>query len=255
MNLISWSNQRVAVAVVAGALGLMACGSSSSSNATAETTAAKVDKARVEALSRMDEASQVTTDMGAKIPDDVAGSAKCFIVFPSIVKAGFIVGGQGGKGYATCQHGGAWSAPAPISIGGGTLGAQIGGQSTELLAVVRSDKGMTALMSGNFRVGVDASAAAGPVGTGRGSSTAMGEGGDLVSYSKSSGLYAGANLDGTTIKSDEDSTQALYGAKHELKTLLAGTVPPPNDAAVKRFLGIAQTQFGSGRRPVSILMP
>lgn len=254
MNPVSPSRNSRAVAVVAGAVALAAC-SSSSKTSSPETTAAKVESARAEALDRLDKSAQVVTDMSAKVPDDVAAGTKCLVVFPSIVKAGVIIGGQGGKGYATCQNARGWSAPAPISIGGGTLGAQVGAQSTELIALVKSDKGMRALESGNFRVGVDASASAGPVGTGRGSSTGATEGGDLVSYSHAKGLYAGANLDGTTISADEDSTRALYGSKHELKALLGGNVSPPKEVASQRFLGAVQSGFGTGRRLVSSLAP
>lgn len=253
MNAPSPNRSRQAIAIVAGVLALAAC-SSSSKSSSPETTAAKVESARADALDRLDKSAQVVGDMRGKIPDDVAGGAKCLVVFPSIVKAGVIVGGQGGKGFATCHNSAGWSAPAPISIGGGTLGAQLGAQSMEVVALIESDRGMRALQSGNFRVGVDASASAGPVGTGKGSSTGATEGGDLVSYSHAKGLYAGANLDGTTISADDDSTRALYGSKHELKTLLAGSVPAPNEPAVQRFLGAVKSGFGTGR-PVASLAP
>jgi lipid-binding SYLF domain-containing protein len=246
MNPSSSNRTRRAAAIALGVLALAAC-SSSSKTSSPETTAAKVESARAEALDRLDKSAQVTTDIRGKIPDDVASSAKCVVVFPSLVKAGVIIGGQGGKGFATCQNAGSWSAPAPISIGGGTLGAQIGAQSTELVALVESDRGKRALESGNFRVGVDASAAAGPVGTGRSSSTGATEGGDLVSYSHAKGLYAGANLDGTSITQDEDATRALYGSRHDLKSLLDGKVATPKDAPAQRFLDAARSGFGSGR--------
>jgi lipid-binding SYLF domain-containing protein len=132
-------------------------------------------------------------------------------------------------------------------MAGGTLGAQLGVASTELLALVTSDKGMNALMSGNFKVGVDASATAGPVGTGRGSSTDVSAGGDLVSYSRSKGLFAGANLEGTTIKADEDATRALYGSPHEMQVLLRGGVPAPDEPAAQRFLSAVRGGFGKQR--------
>jgi lipid-binding SYLF domain-containing protein len=240
------------VAIISGAVGVAACGSSSSSSST-ETTAAKVEPARAETIDRLEQSTQIISDMSGKIPPEVASNTKCVIVFPSIVKAGLIVGGQGGKGFGTCQNARGWSAPAPLSIGGGTLGAQVGGSSNELIALVKSEKGMKALESGNFRVGVDASATAGPVGTGRGGSTGITEGGDLVSYSHAKGLYAGANLDGTTIKLDEDSTKALYGSKHDVKELLSGNVPPPKEPASQRFLGAIERGYGSGHSKVSLL--
>lgn len=240
------SRNKQAIVVVAGAVALVACSSDESkSSGAGETTAAKVEPARAEALDRLDKSARVLNDTGPKIPDEVASRSKCVLTFPSIVKAGLVVGGQGGKGYATCvTEQGGWSAPAPISIGGGTLGAQVGAQSTELVALVDSDTGKKALLSGNFKVGVDASASAGPVGTGRGAQT-----GDIVSYSRSEGLYAGANIDGTTIKADEDSTNALYGKKYDLKALLGGSVAPPAESAAQRFLGAAQSMFGAARKP------
>lgn len=234
----------VAIGAAAAAFfALTACSSSSSSQST-ETTAAKADSAAAAAVERLDQSASVVTDLGGKIPADVAGRARCLVVVPSMVKAGVIVGGQSGKGYATCRSAQGWSAPAPITIGGGTFGAQLGAQSTELLALVTTEKGMNALASGNFRVGVDASATAGPVGTGRGKSTDVSSGGDLVSYSRSKGLFAGANLDGTTIKVDEDSSRALYGSTPELKTILTGGVTVPSMTAAHRFLGAVRTSFG-----------
>jgi lipid-binding SYLF domain-containing protein len=243
MNLLSRTSRRGAV--VAGAVALAAC--SSSSSQSAETTAAKVAPARADALDRLDQSAQLVTQIGARVPAGVAARTQCLVVIPSLVKAGVVVGGQSGKGYATCETASGWSAPAPITIGGGTLGAQLGASSTELLALVTSEKGMNALMTGNFRVGVDASATAGPVGTGRGSSTDIAAGGDLVSYSRAKGLFAGANLDGTTIKADEDATRALYGSPHEMNALLRGGVSAPNEPASQRFLSAVRGGFGKQR--------
>jgi SH3 domain-containing YSC84-like protein 1 len=244
MNLLARTGRRGAVLV--GAVALAACSPSTSSQ-SAETTAAKISPARAEALERLEQSAQLVTQIGEKVPDDVAARARCVVVVPALVKAGIVVGGQSGKGYATCESPSGWSAPAPIRIAGGTLGAQIGVSSTELLALVTSEKGMTALMSGNFKVGVDASATAGPVGTGRGSSTDTSTGGDLVSYSRSKGLFAGANLEATTIDADQDATRALYGSPHATKTVLEGGVPAPNEAASQRFLSAVRGGFGAQR--------
>lgn len=241
------------VTTVAGAAVLAACSSSPSSQ-SAETTAAKVETTRAETLDRMDQSAQVVSEIRAKIPDEIAAGTKCVVVFPNLVKAGVIIGGQGGKGFATCHNASGWSAPAPISIGGGTLGAQLGAQSTQVLALVQTEKGMRALESGNLRVGVDASASAGPVGTGRGSSTSFTEGGDFVSYSHAKGLYAGANLDGTTIKQDDDVTRALYGSPQRMQALLTGGVPAPSEAPSQRLLGAVRSGFAVARR-VSTLVP
>jgi lipid-binding SYLF domain-containing protein len=240
MNLLSHTGRRGAV--VAGAVALAAC--SSSSSQSAETTAAKLAPVRAEALDRLEQSAQLVTQLGEKVPKQVASRTQCLVVIPSLVKAGVVVGGQSGHGYATCETAHGWSAPAPVTISGGTIGAQLGVASTELLALVTSEKGMNALLTGNFRVGVDASATAGPVGTGRGSSTDVGEGGDLVSYSRSKGLFAGANLEGSSIKADEDATRALYGAPHEMKEVLRGGVPAPNEVASHNFLSAVGGGFG-----------
>jgi lipid-binding SYLF domain-containing protein len=208
-----------------------------------------MDSERADAFKKLDESADAVADLSGRIPDSVARDAKCIVVVPNLVKAGFIVGGQGGSGYATCRtSSGSWSAPAPIHIGGGSLGAQIGGQSTELVALVKTDKGMKALQSGSFKVGVDASASAGPVGTGRESSTDISQGGDLISYGRSKGLYAGANIDGSTISVDDDAMKAMYGANHDLKEVLTGSVPARTDAHSQRFLGVAQNGFGPGHQ-------
>jgi SH3 domain-containing YSC84-like protein 1 len=237
-------------AVFAGAVALAACSPSSSSSSSApsaETTAAKVASERADAVDRLEQSAQLVTQLGEKVPDRVAARARCLVVIPSLVKAGIVVGGQSGKGFATCETAKGWSAPAPITIGGGTLGAQLGVASTELLALVTSEKGMNGLMSGNFKLGVDASATAGPVGTGRGSSTDVSEGGDLVSYSRSKGLFAGANLEGSTITADEDTTRALYGSPHDLKAFFGGSVTAPNEPASQRFLSAVRGGFGKQR--------
>jgi lipid-binding SYLF domain-containing protein len=237
------TRNRTAAFVVVAVASAAACSHESSP----ETTAAKVESERADAFQKLDESTDAVADLRSRIPDSVARDTKCIVVVPSLVKAGFIVGGQGGSGYATCRtSNGGWSAPAPIHITGGTLGAQIGGESTELVALVKTDKGMEALKSGNFKVGVDASATAGPVGTGRSTSTDISEGGDLVSYTRSKGLYAGANLDGTTISTDDDVMKAMYGSEHDMKAVLSGSVPAQQDPHSQRFLGVAQSGFGPG---------
>lgn len=225
--------------VVFGVVALAAC--SKPSGESTETTAAKVASARTEALQRLDESTKLVTEMRAKVPDSVASRTKCVVVIPSMVKGGVIIGGQSGKGFATCEAKNGWSAPAPVSIAGGTFGAQLGVESTELVGLVTSEKGRSALSTGNFRVGVDASATAGPVGTGVSKSTDVAAGGDLVSYSRSKGLFAGANLDGTTITSDGDATRALYGQPRELNKILAGQVDAPEGS--QGFLGAVRTAF------------
>jgi lipid-binding SYLF domain-containing protein len=183
----------------------------------------------------------------AKIPVNVAHKAQCVVAVPSLVKGGVIIGGESGKGYASCQTAQGWSAPAPVSISGGSFGAQVGVESVDVLALVTSPKGSNALVSGHFNIGVDASAAAGPVGTGRGTSADVSSNTDVVSYSHSKGLFAGAELNGATLKSDEDSTRALFGSKAPMSTILSGQVQSPPDEAAQRFLSAVRAGFGRER--------
>ena len=117
----------------------------------------------------------------------------------------------------------------------------------DLLALVTSDKAMKALATGNFKVGVDASASAGPVGTGKGTGTDIAEGGDLLTYSRSKGLFAGVNLNGTSIKADGDAVKVLYGQAYELSAILEGRVAAPNMPASQRFLSAVSNGFGTNR--------
>lgn len=229
----------IRLASIVGTAALVAC--SSSSSKSAETTAAKLQSERNDVLERMDDATQVVTKFGDKVPASESGHSRCVISIPSMVKGGVIVGGEGGKGFATCQTANGWSAPAPVSIGGGSIGAQLGVQSTELLALVKTEKGMRSLESGDFKVGVDASATAGPVGTGKGGSVNS----DLVSYSSSKGLFAGAEMNGSTIKADKDGIKALYGSELELSAILGGkTAVPANTPQVERFMSAVSSHYG-----------
>jgi lipid-binding SYLF domain-containing protein len=252
MHLVQGMMPHTYLAISLGTLGLLACSSTSSSSPApsqpTQTTSAKVDpKNHAEALERLDRSTEVVTTFQEKIPNGVAHATRCVVAIPSMVKAGLVIGGQSGKGYASCQTAEGWSPPAPVSIGGGSLGAQIGAQSTDVLALVTSPKGTTGLLSGNFNIGVDASASAGPVGAGRGTSTDVNTSSDLVSYSRAKGLFAGAELNGSTLKADEDTTRTLYGSNVQLRDILTGRAQMPNDPAVQRFLGALRGGFGKER--------
>jgi lipid-binding SYLF domain-containing protein len=170
----------------------------------------------------------------------VVARARCVVVVPSLKKGGLIVGGQSGRGFATCITDHGWSAPGPVQVSGGTFGAQIGFQSSDVLALVTSEKAMRTLEAGSLKVGVDASAAAGPVGTGRGRQFGDAE---VLSYTRSSGLFAGATLDGTGIQADPDAIVALYGSTATFGGILEGLVAPPPRSEVKRFLGAMRESF------------
>src|SRR5437868_2197878 len=123
------------------------------------------------------------------VPEDLLGSAKCAIVIPGMKKAGFVVGGRYGRGFATCRTANGWSAPAPVFLGGGSWGAQIGGEAVDVLMLVMNDKGMQQLLSSKFKIGVDASAAAGPIGRSASADTNWKLNSEILTYTRAKGLF------------------------------------------------------------------
>src|SRR5215469_9027281 len=176
------------------------------------------------------------------IPEEILGSAKCIAVVPSLVKGGFIFGGAHGKGMASCRTADGWSAPAPFTITGGSFGLQIGLQGVDLVMLVMNDKGMQALLSSKFKLGADASAAAGPVGRHAEASTDWKMKAEVLTYSRARGLFAGVTVNGAAIHQDEDATRELYGRLVPFKTILTGAVTTPAGgepfvAAVRKAVG------------------
>jgi SH3 domain-containing YSC84-like protein 1 len=158
------------------------------------------------------------------IPEGTLQHAKCLAIFPSTVQVAVLVGAKHGKGFATCRTTKGWSAPAPLDISGGSWGAQLGGQEVDLVLVVTDDKGMQELESGKFKMGIEASVAGGPVGEHASTVTTNA---DILSYSRTRGLFAGTNLDGSAITEDEDEARTLYGSKVPLRDILAGKTQAP----------------------------
>jgi SH3 domain-containing YSC84-like protein 1 len=195
-----------------------------------------------------------TPDKG--IPEEILGSAKCIAVVPSLLKGGFIVGGAHGKGMASCRVNDSWSAPAPFSLTGGSLGFQIGLQGVDLIMVVMNDKGMQALLSSQFKLGADASAAAGPVGRHAEASTDWKMRAEVLTYSRARGLFAGVTLHGSVIRQDEDATRELFGRLIPFKTILTGAVATPQGgepfiAAVRKATA-TETASVPSRAPASV---
>jgi len=151
-----------------------------------------------------------------------------------MVKAGFGIGGQHGKGVATCKNTQGWSAPSFFTISGGSFGLQIGAEGVDLVMLFMNEQGMQALLSDKFQVGGDASAAAGPVGREAAAGTDWKLKSPILTYSRSKGAFAGISLNGSAIRQDKDSTKALYGQDMNSQQVLAGQVPPPPEA--KGFL-------------------
>ena len=168
-----------------------------------------------------------TPDKG--IPQDLLGNAECVAVFPSVIQAGFIVGGRGGRGVASCRTTEGWSAPAFFTLGGGSVGLQIGAQSTDFVMLFMNTDGLNSLLSNEFTLGGDASVAAGPVGRQAGASTDLKLTAKILSYSRSKGLFAGLELKGVVIKPDTDDMRNVYGAGITAKDVLRDnkvTAPP-----------------------------
>jgi SH3 domain-containing YSC84-like protein 1 len=166
-----------------------------------------------------------TPDKG--IPEEILSSAKCVAVVPSLIKGGFVFGGAHGRGMATCRMDNGWSAPAPFAMTGGSFGLQIGVQGVDLVMMIMNERGMQALLSSKFKVGADASAAAGPVGRHAEGSTDWKLRAEVLTYSRARGLFAGITINGSSITQDEDATRELYGRMVPFKTILTGAVATP----------------------------
>ena len=187
--------------------------------------------AREDAAERLENATNVLHQiMGMPdkgIPEEVLEHAKCIAVVPHMVKGGFIFGGKGGKGVATCRTANGWSAPAFITISGGNWGLQIDVEAVDLVMIIQNEKGMQKLLESNFHVGADASAAAGPVGRHAEAGTNWKMDTEILTYSRAKGAFAGLTLEGASIRQDNDSRHAVYGRKVTTRALLLGKVPAP----------------------------
>ena len=164
------------------------------------------------------------------IPEEIIGSAKCVAIVPSLLKGGFIFGAARGKGVASCRTATGWSAPAFFTVTGGSFGFQIGGQAVDLVMLVMNDNGMRSLLSSKFKLGADASVAAGPVGRHAEGATDWVLRAQVLTYSRARGIFAGVTLNGAVIQQGHDDTFAFYGRMVPYKTLLTGGVPAPQDS-------------------------
>lgn len=197
-----------------------------------------MDKKLKDESHQSDKAARVFEEiMGApdkQIPSDILDKAECVAVFPDVLKAGLIIGGQGGRGVASCRTAEGWSAPAFFNLGGGSVGLQIGAQSTDFILLFMNKEGLNSLLTDKFTVGADASVAAGPVGRQAGASTDAKLNAQILSYSRSKGLFAGLELKGVVIKPDKSDMRDVYGDGITAKEILQEhkvTAPP----AVRSF--------------------
>lgn len=181
------------------------------------------------------------------IPDKVMDHAKCIAVVPSLVKIAVGFGGEHGKGIASCRSEHGWSAPAPITITGGSWGLQLGGQAIDIVMVITNDQGMQHLLSSKFKLGADASAAAGPVGRDTAADTDIKMRAEVLTYSRARGIFAGIDLSGSAITQDKDETVVLYGKTISFEDILNGKVAAPRVsepflAAVRKYSNQAREQ-------------
>jgi SH3 domain-containing YSC84-like protein 1 len=184
------------------------------------------------AVARLDDAAKDLNQLLAApdngIPEDVFAKAKCVAVVPSMVKGGFIFGAEHGRGIASCRlANGGWSAPAFFVMTGGSWGAQIGAEGVDVTMLIMNDNGMNQLLSAKFKIGGAANASAGPVGRDASASTSWKMNSEVLTYSRSRGLFAGATLNGTVIKADEDGMRAYYSRSVAFRPVLTGQVKDP----------------------------
>src|SRR5579863_9990013 len=169
---------------------------------------------------------QETMNTPENIPQEVMEKAECVIVFPSVLKAAFVVGGSYGRGAMVCRTGknfkGPWGAPAMYALEGGSIGFQIGGQATDLVLLVMNDRGASSILSSKVKLGADASVAAGPVGRDASADTDAYLRSEVLSYSRSRGLFAGISLEGSTLRPDGDATADVYGRKLTAREIVLG---------------------------------
>lgn len=202
---------------------------------------------REKQIQRVQEAGTVLKEiMSASdrgIPEDIIGSAKCVAVVPSMLKGGFVIGGAYGHGVASCRtEKGSWSAPAFFSVKGGSFGLQIGGQAVDLVMLIMNDEGMRNLLASKFKLGADASVAAGPVGRLAEGSTDWKMRAQVLTYSRARGAFAGVTLNGAVVAQDRDDTRLFYGRMVPFRTLLLGNMAAPEEA--KPFLSALSKYAG-----------
>src|SRR5271156_5068911 len=200
--------------------------------AIASLTAVASD--RDDDVNRTQKAAQVfkeimnTPDQG--IPSNLLESAKCIAIIPGDKKFAFVFGGSYGRGIATCRTEHGWSAPMFVAIDGGSAGYQIGGSSTDIVMLFMNDHALQSLMSDKFKLGADASVAAGPVGRNAAAGTDLKLNAEILSYSRSKGIFAGVSLDGAVVQADKSGDQAQYGDDVTIHQILDGKVAVPASA-------------------------
>jgi lipid-binding SYLF domain-containing protein len=190
-----------------------------------------------EPAKRLDEAAAVFSEVMATpdkgIPQELLENAHCIVIVPELKTGAFIIGGKYGKGYMSCRNkrGPGWSAPATVRIEGGSVGFQIGGSTTDLILLVMNERGADKLLESKFTLGAEGSVAGGPVGRTATAQTDAQMHADILSWSRSQGLFAGISLQGATLRQDLDDNATLYGKKLENREIVTKGIRPPRAAA------------------------
>jgi SH3 domain-containing YSC84-like protein 1 len=192
------------------------------------------DKKEADRLDNCGTVLKEILDIPDDIPQDLLDKAECVIVYPSVLKAAFVIGGSYGRGAMTCRTGehytGPWSAPTMMALEGGSIGFQIGGQATDFVLLVMNARGARSILSSKVKLGADASVAAGPKGRTANASTDVTLRAEVLSYSRARGLFAGISLEGSTVRPDNDANERVYNKKVEAESIVlkgAVAVPPP----------------------------
>ncbi len=203
----------------------------------------KLDDRLAEAVSVLDD---IMATPDRSVPSQILAGANCLVVIPGFKKGAFVVGAQYGQGVATCRTGRGWSAPVFVQLTGGSFGFQIGGQSTDLVLVAMNPGGLQHMLKNKFKIGGDAAAAAGPVGRNAQAGTDWKLNAEFLTYSRSRGLFAGIDLDGTVLSQNQADTRSFYGVATPFRTILGGNVATPPDArpfvrtVAKYFVSVRQ---------------
>jgi lipid-binding SYLF domain-containing protein len=232
---------KASVAILTGVLVLTSCSQRrNSATVGGSATTAQLSGIKAEAVDRLNDSGEILKQLTAApddtIPEYILARAKCVAVVPSMIKGGFVVGARHGRGVATCRTNTEWSSPAFFTITGGSWGAQIGAQAVDLVMLIMNEDGMRQLLSANLKLGADASIAAGPVGRHAQAATDYKLQSQILTYSRTRGLFAGLTLNGAAIRQDEETTNAFYGRHTDFRATLVGEIERPN--LVEPFLGV-----------------
>ncbi|HVH89066.1 MAG TPA: lipid-binding SYLF domain-containing protein [Terriglobales bacterium] len=210
---------------------------------------AKYEGDRVKLQDRLEKAgtilNQITSAPDKGIPQEILAHAECVGVIPTMMKAGFGIGGEYGQGVVTCRTKRGWSAPAFYRLGGGTFGLQIGGEAVDLVMLFMNEHGVQSLLAHKVKLGADASASAGPVGRTAAADTNIALHAEILTYSRSRGVFAGVSLKGSWIEQNGGDTRTFYGRDINFRNILNGSIKPPQGS--EGFLAAVRKDFGEAR--------